>query len=77
VSAIYEVRRVGPTGKVLKLATRDAFGAGKPRIFPVTEKRNAEGSVTNPVSVRRFRRASQWSGHALKARTFSSFSTTF
>jgi hypothetical protein len=53
---MYEARQVRPTGKVLKLAARDAFGAGKPSIFPVTEKRNAEGSVTIPVLVR-FRRA--------------------
>lgn len=34
------------TGRLLKLAARDALGVGRPRMFPVTEKRNAEGVVT-------------------------------
>jgi hypothetical protein len=46
-----EKKLARPTDKVLKLAASDAFGVGKPRTFPVTEKRNAEGSVTVQMSV--------------------------
>jgi hypothetical protein len=40
------------TGIALKFLANEALGVGKPRTFPVTEKRKAEGCVTVDVVIR-------------------------